>query len=151
MCSTTAAQKGHLQLQHLRWTSKKTDDPGRQFFRYLLAGAAGFVLDISLLFLLTELVGLHYLISAPLAFIAGMLLHYLLCITWIFYWRRLSNKWLEFSIYAGLGALGLILNEAVIWLFAHVLSFHYLLGKMFYLLIFLLLFLVRKKLLFSAN
>lgn len=120
-------------------------------FRYLLAGAAGFILDISLLFLLTELVGMHYLISAPLAFISGMLLHYLICITWIFYWRRLSNKWLEFSIYAGLGALGLILNEAVIWLFAHVLSFHYLLGKMFYLLIFLLLFLVRKKLLFSAG
>lgn len=126
----------------------KTDRTWLQFLRYSLVGAAGFSVDYATLYLLTEWWGLHYLLSAPPAFLAGLMVNYLLCISWVFCRRTLSRRWLEFAIYASFGGVGLVLNEAIIWIFTEWFAFHYMVSKAFYLIVYVLLFLARKMLLF---
>ena len=126
----------------------RTDHLGVQFFRYLCVGSLGFVTDYSSLFLLTEFAGLYYLFSAPAAFVLGLLVHYTLSVKWVFSRRNLNNRYAEMCIYMGLGGMGLLLNELVIWACTEFFHLHYMISKLFYLFIFILLFGVRKALLF---
>jgi putative flippase GtrA len=144
--STADLSRSHLLKLRFVWC--KTDHPGIQFLRYLLVGAAGFSVDYSTLFLLTERGGLHYLFSAPPAFLAGLLVNYGLSVHWVFCRRTLSHRGAEFAIYASFGAAGLGLNEAIIWFLTEWFALHYMVSKPFYLVVYLLLFLARKQLLF---
>jgi putative flippase GtrA len=100
-----------------------------QLFRYFFSGGIAFVVDISILFLLTEYLGVHYLLAASLGFSVGLIITYLLSIHWIFDERRIDKKTLEISIFAIIGLVGLVLTSGFMWLFTSVLLLHYLLSK----------------------
>lgn len=68
--------------------------------RYTVVGFVAFVVDVSLLVLLTEFAGIHYLISAALSFICGLVTNYGLSITWVFDHRSVENRWIEFGIFS---------------------------------------------------
>ena len=51
----------------------KTDSLIIQFFRYGFAGGVAFLVDFSLLYILTDFFHIYYLISAALSFIPGVL------------------------------------------------------------------------------
>lgn len=127
----------------------KSDHTGIQFFRYSLVGIMGISADYISLFFLTEIAGVYYLFSAALAFLVGLVINYLLGIKWVFNRRSLKNNLAEFGVYASLGIVGLIMNETIIWFFTEIFSFHYLISKTFYIVIYILIFFVRKKLLFK--
>lgn len=101
-----------------------------QFLRYGVVGGVAFGVDYGSLFLLTEFASVHYLVSAPAAFTLGLLTNYLLSVSWVFDRRTLSNRSLEFFIFALIGAVGLGLNELVIWFLTEKASLHYLLSKL---------------------
>ncbi len=126
----------------------RTDHVGIQLFRYACVGCLGFATDYSSLFLLTELAGVYYLLSAPVAFLAGLLVHYALSVKWVFNRHSLQSRRAEMGIYIGLGGAGLVLNQLVIWALTELFHLHYMISKLFYLVIFLLLFSLRKALLF---
>ncbi len=48
-----------------------------QFVRYFFVGGFAFIVDFGLLYILTEYAGLHYLLSATLSFIAGLVVNYI--------------------------------------------------------------------------
>ena len=52
-----------------------TDDGFMQFFRYIFVGGASFVTDYALLHLITE-IGVYYLISGVISFLAGLWVNY---------------------------------------------------------------------------
>lgn len=101
----------------------------RQFAQYVLVGGLAFVADFTALFLFTEGLGLHYLVSASIAFLLGLATNYLLCIAWIFDYRALQNQAHEFAIFSLIGLVGLLLNNFLMFVFTEFLSFHYLLSK----------------------
>ena len=63
-----------------------------QFFRYTFVGGIAFLVDFGTLVLLTEVLNLHYLISAGIAFILGLTVNYLLSISWVFNNRAMDNR-----------------------------------------------------------
>ncbi len=109
----------------------KTDNTYIQFFRYFLTGGVAFLIDFSVLYVLTEFYSIHYLISAALAFITSLIANYILSIKWVFNKRNLSSKFSEFSVFSFIGIIGLGLNEIVMWLFTEYLLFYYLISKFF--------------------
>jgi len=109
----------------------RADNPSIQLFRYTLVGGLAFFVDVSLLFIFTDIFKIHYLISAMLAFLSGLTTNYILSIGWVFNKRRVRNKRLEFGIFAMIGIVGLGFNELLIWFFTEQVNFHYLLSKMF--------------------
>jgi len=106
-----------------------TDSTLVQLFRYTFVGGAAFVFDFSFLYILTEFMGLHYLLSASLSFLLGLTVNYVLSILWVFSSHALRSRWAEFAVFAVVGIVGLGLNALFMWLFTEVAGLHYLLSK----------------------
>lgn len=102
----------------------------RQFIRYLGVGGLSFVADFACLYFLTEHVGIHYLISASLSFCIGLATSYLLCLAWVFDFRRMPNRWHEFMVFSAIGFAGLLLNNLLLWLLTEHAGLYYLASKM---------------------
>jgi len=100
-----------------------------QFSRYVVVGGLAFLIDVGSLYSLTEFGGFHYLISAAVAFLLGLLTNYCLCRLWVFDRRTMESATLEFVIFAAIGIVGLGLNEVIMWFTAEVIHLHYLIGK----------------------
>ena len=109
---------------------EETDNWFIQLFRYLFVGGLAFVVDYGLLVFLTEVLGLHYLISATISFIAGLIVNYFLSTSWIFRKSKLENKWLEFLIFSIIGVIGLGLNNLLLYLLTDKVHIHYMISKL---------------------
>lgn len=126
----------------------KTDNIFIQLTRYTFVGLVAFLSDYSCLYLFTEILGSYYLISAPIAFLIGLLVHYFISVKWVFSKRSLDKKWLELFIYVSFGAIGLGMNEIIIWFCTEKLHFHYMVSKLFYFIVYVINFFGRKYFLF---
>ena len=100
-----------------------------QFVRYFFVGGFAFVVDFGLLYILTEYAGLHYLLSATLWFISGLLVNYIISCIWVFSNSKFKNRLVEFLFFAAIGVMGLLLNDALIWLFTDCIGTHYMFSK----------------------
>ncbi len=129
---------------------KKNDSTHIQLLRYAVVGGCAYSVDFGALFFLTDYLHVHYLVSAAAAFSLGLLTNYTLSVLWVFSKRSISNKQKEFLLFALIGLVGLGFNEAIMWLFTGLASFHYLVSKLFStVFVFFWNFLARKKILFS--
>jgi putative flippase GtrA len=108
-----------------------TGSLGNQFARYLVVGGVAFVIDFGSLYLLTEFAGLHYLTSAAVAFLFGLVTNYWLSRAWVFDRRTAQNVTVEFVVFAMIGVIGLGLNEVIIWFAGEKLYIHYMIAKAF--------------------
>jgi len=128
----------------------KSDKTSIQLLRYTFVGGIAYAVDFGSLFFLTEVVKIHYLISAAIAFILGLLTNYTLSILWVFPRRTLASKRMEFLVFAIIGLVGLGLNEGIIWFFTDLVHFHYLMSKVISaVVVFFWNFFARKKILFN--
>ncbi len=85
---------------------EKTDNTFIQLFRYTFVGGAAFIVDFGSLYLLTDFAGFHYLHSAAIAFILGLIVNYILSILWVFKSRVVNKRIIEFIIFAMIGIVG---------------------------------------------
>ncbi len=100
-----------------------------QLLRYTLVGGIAFAVDFSTLVLLTELMGIHYLVSAAAGFATGLATNYGLSVSWVFNRHRLSSRRLEFALFGTIGLVGLGLNELFIYAFTEWAGIHYIYSK----------------------
>ena len=121
-----------------------------EFLRFLPVGGVTTIIDFGLLILLTEYFGIHYLISAAIAFTAGQLWSYVMCVNWVFARCSADTHLFRFVKFMTISLIGLLITEAFLWYFTEQAGLHYLLSKVIASSVsFLTLFMVRKKLLFS--
>lgn len=124
----------------------------KEFVRYFFAGGSAFLVDSTILYLLTQFGGFHYLTAASMGFMAGIIYTYALSVSWVFDHRVCSNRWQEFSVFAVIGLTGLAMNAGIMWLLTDAIGFHYLLSKVgAAAMIFLFNFYARKALLFHVT
>ncbi|MBT4875035.1 MAG: GtrA family protein [Desulfobacula sp.] len=90
------------------------------FIRYIVVGGLAFIIDFSCLVFFTEIVGFHYLVSAPIAFIISLIFSYLLCVKWVFKYRVFTNKRIESSIFCVVGLFGILITEGILTIFTPV-------------------------------
>lgn len=107
----------------------KTNNSYTQLFRYTIVGGFAFIIDSGCLFLFTEYFHIHYLLSAGISFILGLIVNYSLSISWVFGSRNIHNGYIEFLIFLIIGVVGLGLNELFIWIFTEKLLLYYLISK----------------------
>lgn len=101
-----------------------------QLFRYIIVGGIAFLVDYGLLFSLTEFLHFHYLLSATISFIAGLLVNYTISTCWIFRHSKLDNRLMEFIIYSLIGVIGLLINNAMLYLLTDYFHVHYMYSKL---------------------
>ena len=100
-----------------------------EFIRYFLASGIALAVDVGALTLLTSGVGVSYLISGAIAFLLGLAVVYTLSVVWVFEHRAYKNMQSEFLVFAGVGIVGLGINESVLWLLSGFIGLHYLVAK----------------------
>lgn len=128
----------------------KSDKTSIQLFKYFFVGGIAYTVDFGSLYILTDIIKVHYLISAAIAFTLGLITNYSLSIIWVFSKRTVADKRLEFILFSIIGLVGLGLNEVIIWFFTEWIHFHYLISKVFStVVVFFWNFFARKKILFS--
>lgn len=86
----------------------------RNFALYVVIGGAATVVDMAVLLGFTELAGLHYLGSAALAYLAGMVTNYSLNrrLNFKSTTTRIGRQFLVFALVAG---VGLGLTQGILW------------------------------------
>lgn len=95
--------------------------------KFALVGASGIIVNEGLLWLLTEVAGLYYLLSSAFAIEASIITNFLLNNAWTFRDRAgntgLKRRGLKFNL-VSIG--GLAINMAVLFLLVNYLSIYYL-------------------------
>lgn len=107
----------------------ETDNFIVQFFRYGIVGVIAAVVNIGMLYILTELLGLHYIFSNILAFTLGLIANYFLSVRYVFSKERKKDRKLEFIAYVAFGLIGLFLDTLLIYLLTEKINLYYMASK----------------------
>ncbi len=104
----------------------------RRLVRFCLVGTSGVVVNITLLYLLTETGGLNYLVAAVFATEAAILNNFLLNDRWTFSDVKPGTSWLQRGLrYNSVALVGLVISVAVLAGLTYLLSLHYLVANLF--------------------
>ena len=123
-----------------------------QFFRNALVGSFAFVLELGLMYLLTECAHVYYLWSSVFSSLCAGGINYLLSTIWVFNQSKVKNKPLEFILFTAIGALGLLLNVFFLWILTDCIGIYYMFSKIVaMILVFTLIFFIRKYVLFTTK
>lgn len=123
-----------------------------QLFRYCFVGGFAFLADWLSMILFTK-IGLHYLISAIIGFIVGLIVNFLLSKLFVFKKDNAAiGKKGEFIAYAVIGVVGLGITELLMYFFTEIILLHYAISKIIAAVIVLFWnFIARKKILYGKK
>lgn len=97
-----------------------------QFFRFVMAGSLAFTINLAVLYVLTDIFNIHYLISTAGAFLVAFGISFLLQKFWTF--KEPSHEWLHIQVplYLGMQLTNVSLNAALMFVFVEYLHIWYL-------------------------
>ena len=110
-----------------------------KFFKYLFVGGFSLVIDMFLLFTITELFGISYLISASISYLIAFVVCFILNFTYTFKVKikKLKNRTLmtnsvilSLTKYSGLTMFNYFVTMVVLFFLTEYFSIHYLISKM---------------------
>lgn len=101
-----------------------------QIVRFGIVGVIAFVVDYAVLLLLTEVAGIHYLISSAVSFVVSVVVNYVLSIAFVFETDKSRGKGWEFVLFAVMSAGGLGINQLMMWLLSEGMFIPYQLSKL---------------------
>lgn len=99
-----------------------------QVLKFGVVGGTAFLIDASLLYVLTEFLGVYVLISSVISFLVSLIFNYLLSIFWVF---DVSKKQTvkDVLFFAFLSVIGLGVNQIVMYLGVEIFHIYYMLCK----------------------
>lgn len=102
-----------------------------QFAKFGVVGVIAFVIDYGLMVLLTELFNVNYLISATISFTVSVIFNYIASMRYVFTHKEGLSRRREFIIFVVLSVIGLLINDALMWVGVDLFGISYLLVKIF--------------------
>ncbi len=86
-----------------------------QILKFGVVGLFCFFIDFGLTTGLANFFGVHYLVSKFIGFVVSAIVNYLLSIKFVFTQKKEMDKKKEFSVFLILSAIGLVINEIVMF------------------------------------
>lgn len=102
-----------------------------QIIKFGGVGALCFVIDYGILFVLTEFVGLYYLLSSAISFSISVIVNYILSILFVFDTNTENNGIRNFVLFVIFSIIGLLLTTGIMKLGVDILSWNYMFVKIF--------------------
>lgn len=99
-----------------------------QIIKFGLVGFLCFFIDYGVLYFMTELLGIYYLVSSAVSFSLSVIVNYILSMKYVFESRN-TNKLKEFIIFVWLSLFGLGINQFLMWFCVEILNVYYLISK----------------------
>lgn len=101
-----------------------------QLVKFGLVGIVATMIDFLVLTVLTELMGVYYLLSAAIAFVVATIVNYGASMKFVFDSRySKGQKHQELTIFVVLSLIGLGLNQVFMWFFVEITVIHYMIAK----------------------
>lgn len=101
-----------------------------QIMKFGVTGVIAFLIDYVLLYLCTEVLHIHYLISSIIGFSVSVIFNYILSIKWVFDVKQKQTA-KEVLIFIILSVIGLGINQLCMWLGVDILHIYYMIVKIF--------------------
>ncbi len=102
-----------------------------QIMKFGVVGVIAFVIDFGVMVFLTEVFGIDPVISATVSFIISVIFNYAASMRYVFSHREGMSRTREFVIFVVLSAIGLGINDLLIWAGTDLAPFDYRLVKIF--------------------
>lgn len=102
----------------------------KQIIKFGIVGGIAFVIDYSLLYVLTEYLGIYYFYSSILSFTVSLIFNYFASIKWVFNVTKKQTT-NEIILFVALSLLGLGINQAVMYITVESLKMYYMISKIF--------------------
>ena len=87
-----------------------------QIIRFGIVGLFCFFIDYGLTVGLANFCGVHYTISKFIGFVISAVVNYILSIKFVFSQKKDMNKGKEFDVFIILSAIGLLINEIILFI-----------------------------------
>lgn len=100
-----------------------------QIIKFGFVGGTAFLIDYGVLFIFTEFLEIHYLISGTISFALSVIYNYILSVKWVFDTKNNKDKKQEFIIFLILSVIGLGINQVIMWLAVEKLHIYYMVSK----------------------
>ncbi|OHA20349.1 MAG: hypothetical protein A2849_01065 [Candidatus Taylorbacteria bacterium RIFCSPHIGHO2_01_FULL_51_15] len=114
--------------KHVPWCAPHARKYQR-LFRYLASGGTAAAVDLLALYIGTDLLHIHYLISAALAFIVAFFVSFMLQKFWTFQDHSIERVRLQMTLYFLVAGGNLALNTLLMYFFVEKLHLWYLLAQ----------------------
>lgn len=98
--------------------------------KYFWVALVGYLVDLGLLIILHSGLGVHYLVSASVGFIGGLVLVYAISRRYVFGESKLINRKHEVSLFVIIGLVGLGILGLLMWLLVDHLNADYIVAKL---------------------
>lgn len=99
-----------------------------QIIKFGLVGFLCFFIDYGIMVFLTEVAGVHYLLSSGISFTVSVIVNYVLSLTYVFETEK--GNWIkEFIIFVVLSVIGLGINQVLMWFCVDILGIFYMISK----------------------
>lgn len=102
----------------------------KQLFRFGICGVIAFIIDYSLLYVLTEFAGINYLISSAISFTVSVVVNYIISIKWVFDVAGERSQSKDLVVFIILSLIGLGINQVVMWVSVEKFALWYMIGKL---------------------
>ena len=86
-----------------------------QILKFGVVGVLAFLVDYGVLMLLSQVFGVDPVLSAGISFCVSVIFNYLASMRYVFTHREDMSKTKEFVIFIVLSAVGLVINEIIMW------------------------------------
>lgn len=100
-----------------------------QLVKFGVVGILATALDYGIMVILTEWVGVYYLLSSTISFTLSLLFNYVCSMCFVFEREEGRSRGKELVIFGMLSLMGLVLNQAVLWLLVEKQHIYYMVSK----------------------
>ncbi len=97
--------------------------------KFGFVGFLCFFIDYGIMVFLTEVLGVHYLMSCAVSFVVSVTVNYILSVTFVFETDKEKSKFREFIVFVLLSIVGLGINELCMWIAGELLGIYYMISK----------------------
>jgi len=101
----------------------------REFFKFAFVGGIGTIINVLLLYILTEKAGVYYLLSAIVSFLIAMTSNFILNKVWTFKENIRLNAKKKYFQFALVSIIALIVNLFFLYLFTEIFGIYYLISQ----------------------
>lgn len=103
----------------------------KQISKFSVVGATAFFIDWGTMTFLTEVFGVHYMISTTIGFVVSVIFNYMASMRFVFTHKEEMSRRREFIIFIVLSVLGLLLNNVLMFIFVDLVHVDYRISKVF--------------------
>lgn len=100
-----------------------------QFFKFAIVGIVSFALDYVILFVMTDVFKVYYLLSSFISLSVSLLVNYWLSMKFVFQCKEEMSKHRKFSVFLLLSVIGIVLTQYIMENLVERFHVYYMLAK----------------------